>query len=217
MPVELSFVMNRILLLRHGETDWNRIDRIQGWGDISLNGRGRTQARSAAQFLADQYPDLDRLLSSDLPRAAETAKLVASTGTFAHLDIEYDPDWRERDFGIYQGQAGDRFFEENPEFAMLDGHDGAKHNVPEDGESYVAFRERVCSAWDDLRSDVDGTALVVTHSGVIRAIIAAVEDAIIENVFYEYDVENGSVTEIVVDGEPRLDGVNHVGHLSSSQ
>jgi broad specificity phosphatase PhoE len=209
--------MARILLLRHGETDWNRIDRIQGWGDVSLNERGRKQARAAAQFLAEQYPDIDRLLSSDLPRAAETAKAVVSAEAFADLDVEYDPVWRERDFGVYQGHHGDRFFEENPEFAMLDGHDGAKHNVPEDGESYVAFRERVRAAWEDLaRETDDDTVLVVTHSGVIRAIVAAVEDSLIENVFVEYDVENGSITEITVDGEPRLDGVNHVGHLSSS-
>ncbi len=209
--------MDRILLLRHGETDWNRIDRIQGWGDVSLNPCGRTQARAAAQFLAEQYPNLDRLLSSDLSRAAETAKIVASTEAFADLDIEYDRSWRERDFGVYQGQEGDRFFEENPEFAMLDGDDDAKRNVPEDGESYVAFRERIRAAWNDLRTEVDGTVLVVTHSGVIMAVIAAVEDAIIENVFYEYDVGNGSITEVDVDGKPRLDGVNHVDHLSSSQ
>jgi len=208
--------MSRVLLLRHGETDWNRVDRIQGWGDISLNARGQKQAQAAAEFLADRYPGLDRLLSSDLPRAAETARAVASCGAFAHLDIEYDPVWRERDFGVYQGYEGDTFFEENPEFAMLDGHDDAKQNVPEDGESYVAFRERVRSAWTDLRVDADETALIVTHGGVIRAIIAAIEGSVIENVFAEYDVENGSITEIVVDGEPTLDAVNHVGHLSSS-
>ena len=207
--------MAQVLLLRHGETDWNRIDRIQGWGDISLNAHGREQAHATAQFLADRHADLDRLISSDLPRAAETAKTVASTDALAHLDVEYDRAWRERDFGVYQGQEGDRFFEENPEFAMLDGHDGAKRNVPEEGESYVAFRERVRSAWEDLRSETDGTVLVVTHSGVIRAVIAAIEDEIIENVFVEYDVENGSITEIDVDGRPSLDGVNHVAHLSS--
>ncbi|MFB6227647.1 MAG: histidine phosphatase family protein, partial [Halobacteriales archaeon] len=200
-----------------GETDWNRVDRIQGWGDISLNARGRTQARAAAQYLADRYPDLDRLLSSDLPRAIETANAVALREAFEHLEIEYEPLWRERDFGIHQGQEGDQFFEENPEFAMLDGHDNAKQNVPEGGESYVEFRERVHSAWADLVAEVEGTVLVVTHSGVIRAIIAAIEDAIIEDVFYEYDVENGSITEVVADGEPRLEGVNHIGHLSSSQ
>lgn len=209
--------MGRILLLRHGETDWNRIDRIQGWGDISLNARGRKQARAAAQFLADRYPDLDRLVSSDLPRAVETANAVALREAFEHLEIEYDDAWRERDFGVHQGQEGDQFFEENPEFAMLDGHEEAKRNVPEDGESYVAFRERIHSAWDGLRAETDGTVLVVTHSGVIRAIIAAIEDAIIEDVFYEYDVENGSITEVVVDDEPRLEGVNHIGHLSSSR
>ena len=209
--------MARILLLRHGETDWNRVDRIQGWADVSLNARGRSQAHEAAEFLADQHPGLDRLLSSDLPRAAETAAAVASTDTFAHLTVERDAAWRERDFGVYQGQAGDAFFEENPEFAVLDGQDGAKHNVPEDGESYVTFRDRVRSAWGDLQPAPDDSVLVVTHSGVIRAIIAAVEGEPIENVFTTYDVDNGSITEIVVDGEPRVARINHVEHLSSAR
>lgn len=209
--------MGRILLLRHGETDWNRVDRIQGWSDISLNAHGRRQAHAAGGFLGDRHPDLNRLVASDLPRAAETAAAVAATDAFAHLDVEADPAWRERDFGVYQGQNGEQFFEENPEFAMLDGHDDAKENVPEGGESYLAFRERVRSAWDDLRTGVDGTVLVVTHSGVIRAIIAAIEASPIEDVFYEFDVENGSVTEvdIGVGGEPRLGEVNHVEHLPS--
>jgi len=209
--------MGRILLLRHGETDWNRVDRIQGWADVSLNARGRRQARAAATYLADQYPDLDRLLSSDLPRASETAAAVASTGTFANLAAERDRAWRERDFGVHQGQAGDVFFEENPEFAVLDGHDAAKRTVPAGGESYAAFRERVHGAWEGLRSESDGTVLVVTHSGVIRAIIAAVEDDPIETVFPAYDVHNGSITAVVADGEPRIDVVNRVAHLSPSR
>lgn len=207
--------MSRVLLLRHGETEWNRVDRIQGWGDISLNERGRRQARAAAQCIAEEYSDVARLLSSDLPRATETAETVASAVGFDDFEVEYDRTWRERDFGVYQGEAGDQFFEENPQFAIIDGHDGAKGNVPEDGESYVEFRERVRAAWDDLRTEAEDTVVVVTHSGVIRAIIAAIEDAFIEEVFVEYDVANGSITEVALGEEPRLVGVNHVEHLSS--
>jgi broad specificity phosphatase PhoE len=208
--------MGRILLLRHGETDWNRVDRIQGWGDISLNERGRKEARAAAQCLANRYPDVERLVSSDLPRAAETAEAVVSTPPFGDLDVEYDLQWRERDFGVYQGHSGDRFFEENPEFAVIDGLEGAKRNVPEDGESFVEFRERVLDGWSDVRS-TDGTVVVVTHSGAIRAVIAEIEDTGIEHALVEYDVENGSLTEVVVEDEVQLDTVNRVGHLSPVQ
>ncbi|MEF8850888.1 MAG: histidine phosphatase family protein [Haloarculaceae archaeon] len=208
--------MGRILLLRHGETDWNRVDRIQGWGDISLNERGRTQARAAGQFLATRYPDIDRVVSSDLPRAAETADAVVSTPTFGDLDVEYDTQWRERDFGVYQGHRGDRFFEENPEFAVIDGLEGAKRNVPEGGESYVEFRERVLGGWSEVRS-ADGSVLLVTHSGAIRTVIAAIEDVGIEHALLEYDVENGSITEAIAEDRVRLDTVNRVGHLSPAQ
>lgn len=208
--------MGRILLLRHGETDWNRIDRIQGWGDISLNERGRKQARAAGQFLANQYPNIDRVVSSDLPRAAETANNVVSTPTFGDLDVEFNAQWRERNFGVYEGHSGDGFFEENPEFAVIDGLDGAKHNVPEDGESFVEFRERVLDGWSEMRR-TDETVLLVTHSGVIRTIIAAIEAVGIEHALIEYDVENGSITEVVVEDDVQLDTVNRIRHLSPSQ
>jgi|AntDeeMinimDraft_4_1070355.scaffolds.fasta_scaffold01359_7 broad specificity phosphatase PhoE len=208
--------MGRILLLRHGETDWNRVDRIQGWHDISLNDRGRKQASAASRFFADRYPNLDRVIASDLPRAAETAKAVISTPTFEHLDVVYDSSWRERDFGVYEGDLGDQFFEKNPEFAVIDGLDNAKHNVPDEGESYVQFRERVLDGWSGLQA-TEGTTLLVTHSGVIRAIIAAIEGINIDRALLEYDIDNGSITEVVVDDEPRLDTVNRVDYLSPSQ
>jgi len=208
--------MGRILLLRHGETDWNRADRIQGWRDISLNDRGRQQARAAAQFLADQYPDLDRIIASDLPRTAETAEAVVSVPAFEGIDSEYDARWRERGFGIYEGQRGDRFFEENPEFAVIDGHKDAKRNVPEDGESYVQFRERVLDGLSELRN-IDHTILLVTHSGVIRTVIAAIEDIGIDRALLDYDIDNGSITEVVAEDDVRLGAVNRADYLSPSQ
>jgi broad specificity phosphatase PhoE len=207
--------MGQILLLRHGETEWNRVDRIQGWQDISLNDRGRSQSKAASQFLADEYPGLDRVIASDLPRAAETAESVVSAPAFEDLDIEYDPRWRERDFGVYEGDRGDIFFEENPEFAVIDGLEGAKQNVPEEGESYVQFRERVLDGWAELRT-TDETVLLVTHSGAIRTIIAAIEDITIKHALLDYDIENGSITEVVVEDDVWLDIVNQVEHLSPS-
>lgn len=208
--------MGRILLLRHGETDWNRVDRIQGWGDISLNERGLQQARAASQFLADHYPDLDRLVSSDLPRTVETAEAIASTPAFEHLDVEYDERWRERNFGVYEGHRGDQFFEEYPEYAVIDGVEDAKRNCPEDGESYVDFRDRVLESWSELRT-TDETVLLVTHSGAIRTVIAAVEGIDVKRALLDYEVENGSITEVVVEDQPQLDTVNRVAHLSAEQ
>lgn len=208
--------MGRILLLRHGETEWNRVDRIQGWRDISLNDRGRSQSRAASQFLAEHYPGLDRILASDLPRTAETAEAVISDPTFEHLDIKYDTRWRERDFGIYEGDRGDQFFEENPEFAVIDGLEGAKRNVPEEGESYVQFKDRVLDAWSELLR-TDEMVLVVTHSGAIKTVIAAIESIDIDRALLEYDVDNGSITEVVVGDDMRLDAVNRVEYLSPSR
>lgn len=207
--------MKRVLLLRHGETDWNRADRIQGWEDIPLNDRGRRQAHAAAQFLAAEHSDIGRLISSDLLRATETAEVVTSFPVFEDLEIECSRAWRERDFGVHQGQAGNKFFDENPDFAILDGHDSAKENIPEEGESYIAFRERVRAAWDQPWADDSQLVLVVTHSGVIREIIALIEAVSIEEVFDDYGIATGSITEIALGEDPRLVEVNHVPPISS--
>ncbi|HEV7898236.1 MAG TPA: histidine phosphatase family protein, partial [Planosporangium sp.] len=90
--------MTRLLLWRHGQTDWNAADRVQGHLDVDLSEVGRTQAETAAARLAELHPD--RIVASDLRRAADTAEaLAAITG----LDVAYDARLRERHYGEWQG------------------------------------------------------------------------------------------------------------------
>src|SRR5438876_6692501 len=87
-----------LILARHGETDWNRDGRFQGHADPPLNDRGREQARSLADALADQ--PIEAIYSSDLRRAHETAQIVAQR---QGLEVLVDPDLRERDVGEWSG------------------------------------------------------------------------------------------------------------------
>src|SRR4051812_41766969 len=88
-------VTRRLVLLRHGQTEWNSLGRAQGHADISLDATGHARAAAAAPYLAAMRPV--RLWSSDLARAQETAAYVADA---AGLTVETDPRLREYDVGV---------------------------------------------------------------------------------------------------------------------
>ena len=124
----------RILLVRHGETDWNREGRLQGWGPTPLNDRGREQARRVGEALATEY-DIDRIVASDSFRTRETTEHIRDAGI--EPEPTFDPAWRERGLGVYQGftraELNDRF----PAFAM-DAGALSLQEEPEGGET-VAY------------------------------------------------------------------------------
>ena len=91
----------KVLLLRHGQTDWNVALRLQGQSDIDLNEVGREQARSVALAIAALNPGA--VVASDLSRAAETAELVAAG---LGLEVQLDSRLRERNFGQWEGLTG---------------------------------------------------------------------------------------------------------------
>ena len=92
---------NRILLWRHGQTDWNTVNRFQGHSDIPLNAVGQYQAKHAANILIGMQPT--KIISSDLSRARETAQALAN---LANLSVEVDIDLRETNGGLWEGKTG---------------------------------------------------------------------------------------------------------------
>jgi broad specificity phosphatase PhoE len=160
--------MTRILLARHGETDWNRDGRWQGHSDRSLDDAGRAQARLLGAHLAGIGIDL--LYSSDLARARETAAAVeAATGLRARID----PDLREVDVGALTGCSRAEVQERDP--AWFRGWlDGSVTGYP-DGETYLDLHRRSMRAFERILEAAEGgTAAVVCHGGNIRAITLAV-------------------------------------------
>src|SRR5580698_2711061 len=92
-----------VFLARHGETDWNVAGRWQGHTDVPLNANGRAQALSVAEAL--RGAGLSGVVSSDLSRARETAKIV---GESLGVEVAYlDADLRERTFGVFEGLTRD--------------------------------------------------------------------------------------------------------------
>jgi probable phosphoglycerate mutase len=159
-------VVTTILLARHGESDWNRARRWQGWADRPLTEHGREQAADLAARLSEVA--LDGVYASDLERARETAAAVARS---KGLEVRIDPDLREVDVGSWSGLTRDEAAQRFPgEFRRWQ-HGGSGW---EDGESYERMSERVLgSVLGIAGAHAGGRVLVVSHGGPIRAIHAA--------------------------------------------
>lgn len=144
----------RLWLVRHGSTDWSDAGRLNGWTDVPLNERGRSQARSLADRLDGTA--FAGIWSSDLSRATETARLAVG---------EPVPDrrLRELDFGALEG----RRWEEIPTDVQraLTTFDGFEASG---GESVALLRSRVRGFVERLP---EGDHLVFTHGGVIRLLL----------------------------------------------
>ena len=145
--------MTTLLLVRHGETDWNADGRLQGQTDRPLSDYGRRQARKLAGELEGE--ELEAIYSSDLARARETAEIV---GERLGLPVELDPELREKDWGTWEGlTAVER---DRVEFV---------------GESTQAHQERILGALRRIaeRHPRDCRVLVVTHGGSMRRVQTA--------------------------------------------
>ena len=162
--------LRRIILLRHGQTDYNVEGRMQGHLDSHLTTAGHDQAAAAAPVLAELAPD--RIVSSDLRRAVDTAEVV---GSACGLPVKFDPRLRETHLGRWQGHT----------VAEIDRHyPGAIASwrsdpdwAPPGGESRVAVVARSRPVVDELDSefadstDRSETALLVAHGGLIAGLV----------------------------------------------
>jgi broad specificity phosphatase PhoE len=156
----------RVVLLRHGRTEWNASGRFQGQLDSPLDLVGRAQAAAAAVAVAPMVPDA--LVSSDLSRALDTA---AAVSVVADMDIAIDPRLREIDLGEWQGltraEARARFPEE---YARWQAGEDARRGS---GETYAEVGARASACVHDWLDELGSGSLLlaVTHGGTARATI----------------------------------------------
>ena len=189
--------MATVLLVRHGETLWNRRDRVQGWAPTRLTDRGREQAAALGSFLAGEY-DVDRLRSSDLPRALETAERVSDA---VGLDVAADSAWRERDFGHLQGLTKSTLDARHPRFRVSQVGRSAVEELPDSGERLRDMRDRVLARWRRLAADVapDETVVVVAHGGPLHAVVGDAKGLDPVPTFRDQIQDNCGVNELRVD------------------
>uniref|UniRef100_UPI0030DB9A2F histidine phosphatase family protein n=1 Tax=Oculatella sp. LEGE 06141 TaxID=1828648 RepID=UPI0030DB9A2F len=208
----------RLLLVRHGETDWNRQKRFQGQIDVPLNPQGQVQAAQAAAFL--QNIPLDRAVSSPMLRPKETAERILQD--HPHLTLELDSNLREISHGRWEGQL-----EEDIEAAypgLLEQWQKAPETVqmPE-GENLQQVWDRTIAAWDAIVASTPvndlaqiPTVLVVAHDAVNKAILCYLAGLGPEH-FWTFKQGNGAVSVIDYhrggDQPPMLQAVNITSHL----
>lgn len=154
----------RLILIRHGETDWSAQKRYCGVADVDLNERGRTQAIGLSKRLKGE--DVHKVYSSDLKRALRFAGIV-----FNGISIERIQELREMRFGVFEGLTYEELMQKHPEVYAKWLNNPFEVDIPE-GEEWKGFEGRVKSALDRIISLNKGrTVAVVTHAGPIKVIM----------------------------------------------
>ena len=156
--------MGTLLIVRHGETEWNAEGRIQGHTDIGLSENGAQQARSLGQRLADRQ--IDVAYSSDLKRTSETARLALG---HRNVVLNETPRLREYHKGIFEGmtltEIQTQFPDEYPKYLEKD-----LSYAPEGGETTRDVSTRMASIFQEIKAEhLAETVLVVSHGGALRA------------------------------------------------
>jgi broad specificity phosphatase PhoE len=162
---------HRLILIRHGETDWNREGRLQGGQDIPLNDLGREQAAEAAERLRKLVPGFATLdfIGSPMHRARETMDILRAELGLAPGAYRTDDRLKELTFGSWEGFTWRDIRKAEREQAQLRERDKWSF-VPPGGESYAMLAERVRPALEELPRET----VIVSHGGVARAILALV-------------------------------------------
>jgi len=156
-----------LVCVRHGRTAWNADLRFQGQTDVPLDAHGRGQALSLAERLRET--PLDLAVSSDLARCVETARIILAF--HGRTPLRLDPDLREMAFGEWEGLTWAQIVERDPRLA-LNGWSRPKAHAPPGGERFEGVVERASRAVLRIREAMPaGRVLVVTHAGVLHALL----------------------------------------------
>ncbi|NJM64242.1 MAG: histidine phosphatase family protein [Acaryochloris sp. RU_4_1] len=205
----------RLILVRHGETEWNRRGQFQGQIDVPLNDNGRQQGQQAADFLKD-IP-IDFAVSSSLARPKETAGLILNYHPQVQLELS-QPLW-EISHGTWEGCL-------EPEIeARYPGELERWRTMPEkvqmpEGENLQQVWDRAIAAWDEIvatalaKEPHEQTGLVVAHDAINKVVLCHVAGLGSEH-FWCFKQGNGAVSVIDFDaeGQPILQAMNITTHL----
>jgi broad specificity phosphatase PhoE len=153
--------------LRHGETDWNKQELLQGHSDIPLNDTGRAQAMAAAESFIPH--NIQVIVASPLSRARETAEIINKT---LKAEMVFEHGIKERSFGDLEGGAY-ATFEAFKKKALVENLPIEENGMPcpPNAEPYAAFRARTLHGFESqLKAIADKNILFVSHGGVYRAL-----------------------------------------------
>lgn len=202
--------MKRVIFMRPGETDWNKIKRWQGHVAIPLNPHGRAQVERLAEFV--KILGLDAVYASDLQRAKETGEIIARVG---ETKLILDGRLRERAMGEWQGLAPGEITAWYPEEYKRLQADRDGYQIP-GGESRRQVKLRMRAAFDDIVARGGEYIGIISHATAIRALLA---DLIPNANSYNLSFRNMSVTTIAQqeDGTWKITQLDDVTHLEGME
>lgn len=199
----------RLILIRHGETEWNKNLRFQGHRDIPLSEEGREQARKIARRLSTEK--VDAAYASDLSRALETAEIIAE---YHNLEVKVIPDLKEMNFGQWEGLTHGEIDSQFPESMATWLKDPLKSKIP-GGESMNDVALRCQTGMSGILADNPyKNALVVAHGGIIRIIIAQALGIELKH-YWKFRMDNVSLSIIDYydNGRAIVNVLNDTSHL----
>ncbi|MRH44972.1 histidine phosphatase family protein [Aquibacillus halophilus] len=186
-----------ICLVRHGQTDWNYLGKIQGMTDVPLNDVGRRQAEECREYVNSQ--DWDFIISSPLKRAKETAEIINKDLNLQIIEME---EFKERSFGIAEGLTLEERTIQFPE-----------GDYPGQ-ESKQDLVERVMSGIDTINRSYPGKkVLLVAHGAVIGTLLSTISNGQIGS--GRTKLMNACISNIQhVDDQWKIHNYNQIDHLT---
>lgn len=209
-----SFTATRLVLVRHGATEYTEQRRYSGREDVPLSDRGRAQAEATADRVAALAPSAAAVVSSPLSRCRHTAEVIAAA--LGGKPVRDNNDLVECDFGVWEGRT---FAEVRERWAgEMDAWLAATTVAPPEGESFVEVATRSRRAVDALQKAYPGeTVVVVSHVSPIKLILRDAlggGDTLLHRLFL--DAAGISVVDLWPDGGVAVRSVNDTAHLPSS-
>ncbi|MFC2022491.1 histidine phosphatase family protein [Chloroflexota bacterium] len=200
--------MSRLLLVRHGVTEFNSTRRFAGYSDVEMNAAGYRQVEMLRDRLADEK--IDAIYSSDLKRALVTAEVIASRHK---VDIVTCSELREINYGKVEGLTFQEIGRLYPEVAESIANFSLRLEFP-GGESFEGFTERTSKFLDRLNEHAaEQTILIVSHSGPLKVLVCRLLD-IGQNHWRQIRLDNASMS--IVETYPQraiINLLNDTSHL----
>ena len=155
-----------IILIRHGETEWNLQQRMQGHSNSDLSSVGQAQIQALGQWMKNV--PFNYIYSSDSLRAKQTAEAITQ---FSGHELKIDLRLREKNLGVFEGLTSEEARESNPEVFRLFKTAGSKYVIDE-GESTQQLQDRALEIVEEIRiKHPEDRVLLVTHGGFIRVVM----------------------------------------------
>ena len=205
--------MKRCYLVRHAQTAWNDENRIQGHSDLPLSPLGRQQAERLGATFASRH--VQGIFTSALQRSRQTAQMIAA-GNGHGVSPVIEPELAEMHLGAWEGLTPDEV-DTRFQGAYQQWRRRPSSVVIPDAEPLEAFRQRVRRALERILSSVeDGEHVVVSHGGVIAALLADVLGADYDAVIRRLRLDNAGITALEFGaGVPHVLWINSTQHLDT--